>query len=188
MQRLLFRPVHRTILARLRLLPGERFLEVGCGTGNLSLAAAAVTGLAWGVDPAARMVEVARSKPAPAGARVRFLLAAAESLPFRDGTFDAAASSISMHHWVDVDAGLRELRRVLRPGARAVVADIGPRGLGKAVALLTGSRRRHQGDVWVPEELAGAVRRAGFADVRLLVGPFLADVVAFVSARVSEGR
>lgn len=186
-QRWFFRPVHATVLHALGLAPGERFLEVGCGTGTLTLAAATATGWAEGADPAPGMVEVARSKPPPPGARVRFLVAAAESLPYADETFDAAATSISMHHWVDPAAGLAELRRVLRPGGRLVAADVAPRGVGRLLASATALGRRHKGSAWDPMALAELVRDAGFRRVRLLRGGGIATMVAFVAAEKEAG-
>ncbi len=185
-QRWFFRPVHRRILETLALRSGERFLEVGCGTGNLALAAAGITGSAIGVDPAPKMIAVARSKRPPARARVEFLVGAAESLPFPDAAFDAAASSISMHHWVDPAAGLREIRRVLRPGGRAVVADVGTRGVGRPAAFLSGLTLPGHARPWVPEELARVVQRAGFVRVRLLRRGAMSRIVAFVAAE-TEG-
>ena len=176
-----FRPVHEIVLGASALRRGERFLEVGCGTGNLTLAAAARTGFAVGVDPAPRMIEVARRKPV-AGHEVSFLVGAAESLPLPDGAFDVAASSISMHHWVDALAGLREMRRVLRPEGRLVVADIAPHGLGWALAMPIGLAKRGHGGGWEPEELGLLVRRAGFADVRVRRRGRLSKVVAVVAA------
>jgi ubiquinone/menaquinone biosynthesis C-methylase UbiE len=180
-QRWFFRPVHRLLLQALDLRPGERFLEIGCGTGNLTLAAAAVTGSAVGVDPARRMIEVARSKE-PSGGRVEFLVGAAESLPFPDVAFDAAASSISMHHWVDPVAGLREVRRVLRPGGRLVVADVAPTGLGWALGLTIGVAKRGHGGGWEREELAETVQLTGFERVRIRRPSRLGSLVAVVAA------
>lgn len=181
-QRWFFRPVHEIVLSALRLVPGERFLEVGSGTGTLTLAAAATTGDAVGVDPASRMVEEARRKPVPPGARVAWVVAAAEKLPLPDESFDVAASSISMHHWVDLAAGLGELHRVLRPGGRIVLADVAPRGLGRAAAAVTGLGSRRDHSAHDPDELARAVADARFSYVRVLRSGAMSRLVAFIAA------
>jgi len=181
-QRWFFGPVHRTMLSALRLVPGERFLEVGSGTGTLTLAVAATTGSAVGVDPAPRMVEEARRKPVPPGATVAWVVAAAEELPLPDESFDVAASSISMHHWVDLAAGLRELHRVLRPGGRIVLADVAPRGIARAASAVGGLGSRRDHSAHDPDELARAVGAAGFSKLRVLRRGALSHLVAFIAA------
>jgi ubiquinone/menaquinone biosynthesis C-methylase UbiE len=177
-----FRPVHRTVLQALDPTPGDRFLEVGSGTGTLTLAVAAVTGWAEGADPAPRMIEVARRKRRPPGTRIGFVVAAAESLPYADEAFDLAATSISMHHWVDPSTGLAELRRVLKPGGRLVVADVAQHGIGRPISALTALGRRHGGSAWDRRALAELVRDAGFVRVRLRRRGLITTMVAFVAA------
>lgn len=110
------------------LKPGERFLDVGCGTGVLTRMAAGIvgaSGLALGIDPAPRMIAVAR-KNAAGGSRAEFRLATIERLPFESGSFDVAVASLMLHHLppdLKLD-GLREVYRVLRPGGRLIVVDL----------------------------------------------------------------
>jgi SAM-dependent methyltransferase len=109
---------------------GARVLEVGCGPGHLSTRLAhhgfEVTGL--DLDPA--MIARARANTDRAGnrggRRPSFLVGNVASLAFPDRSFDLVVSSLSMHHWADPTAGLAEIGRVLRPGARALIWDFRP--------------------------------------------------------------
>jgi ubiquinone/menaquinone biosynthesis C-methylase UbiE len=113
-----------------RLQPGERVLDVGCGTGTLAIAAkkhVGATGTVTGIDPAAEMVERAMRKAERASADVAFRTAAAEDLPFANGTFDVVLSSMMLHHLPKETrrAGVAEMKRVLKPGGRLLAIDFG---------------------------------------------------------------
>jgi SAM-dependent methyltransferase len=109
---------------------GARVLEVGCGPGHLSTRLARhghdVTGL--DLDPA--MIDRARTNAHRAGGgeerRPSFVVGDVAALPFPDRSFDVVVSTLSMHHWADPTAGLAEIRRVLRPGAPALIWDLRP--------------------------------------------------------------
>jgi ubiquinone/menaquinone biosynthesis C-methylase UbiE len=122
---------------KLRTLPldlagirtGDRVLDVGCGTGDLAIAAARRAGqgaTVVGIDASPEMVEVAREKARKARRAVRFQVEAVEALTFDNGSFDVVLSSLMMHH-LPADLKLRalaEIRRVLRPGGRLVIIDL----------------------------------------------------------------
>jgi SAM-dependent methyltransferase len=110
---------------------GAQVLEVGCGPGRLSIRLARQHGLnVTGLDLDPAMVERARANANRLGngdeRRPSFLVGDAASPAFPDGSFDLVVSTFSMHHWADPTAGLAEIARVLRPGARALVWDFRP--------------------------------------------------------------
>jgi len=117
----------RTIDVALRgpVPPPRRVLDVGCGPGYLlrrlaSLLPEAVALV--GVDASPEVVDVARA--AADDERLRFSQAAAERLPFADGSFDLVVSTTSFDHWRDQQAGLGECARLLTVGGRLVVTDL----------------------------------------------------------------
>ena len=178
--------------ARAVVSSGDRVLDACCGTGDLALAdlhagAARVTGL----DFSERMLERARAK----SSEVEWVQGDALALPFADGSFDGATVGFGVRNLDDLEAGLRELRRVLRQGGRLGILEITrPRGLlrpfyklwfdgliplagkllpgGSAYTYLPASVRRF------PEakDFAGLMQSAGFEQVgyRLFAGGIVA--------------
>ena len=111
-----------------QIKPGDQVLDVGCGTGDLTLAAKAAagpTGRVSGIDAASEMIEVARRKAAKAHVEIDFKVDLIERLSFPDNTLDVVLSSLMMHHLPDdlKRAGLAEIYRVLKPGGRLLVVD-----------------------------------------------------------------
>ena len=112
--------------------PQARVLEVGCGPGQLALELARTHGLeVTGLDLDPAMVDRARANVGasfPGGAQLQptFVVGDVAALPFDDASFDLVASTFSMHHWSDREAGLHEIARVLRPGGRALIWDLRP--------------------------------------------------------------
>jgi SAM-dependent methyltransferase len=156
LQPLLYTPVQQAALclaAHHHPTPG-RVLDVGCATGTLLRQAAQRFPEARlvGIDPAPRMVAAARAAT-PAGLPIHFVHACAEHLPFADGSFDLAISTLSFRHWDDQAAGIAQIRRVLTAGGVLTLADdfaIRPgRTVGASPPVATGSKqppRRHPRD------------------------------------------
>lgn len=112
----------RETLARLRLKPADRLLDVGCGTGALlgHLSASHPTARLFGVDPVPEMLAMARRRLPPA---IRLAAGWAERLPFESGRFDVVVSCNVFHYIRQPMTALREMNRVLRPGGQLVMTD-----------------------------------------------------------------
>jgi demethylmenaquinone methyltransferase/2-methoxy-6-polyprenyl-1,4-benzoquinol methylase len=161
--------------------PGDRVLDACCGTGDLAVEDERRGGRVVGLDFSEPMLERARKK---SGA-IEWVQGDALALPFEDASFDAATVGFGVRNLADLEGGLHELARVLRPGGKLAVLEITrPKGLlkpffrlwfdvlvpfagrvlpgGKAYTYLPASVRRFPG----PDDLSTLLERAGFADVR----------------------
>lgn len=131
------------VLSLAGIEPGQRVLDVGCGTGTQTVAIARAVGTGGavtGVDVAPEMLAVARRKAARAGVAVEFHPAEASALPFPDRSFDRVLMCMAMHMVPEAEraACVGELARVLAPGGRLALIDYaGPH------ALRVGMMARH---------------------------------------------
>jgi len=171
----------RRLTAHAVVRPGDRVLDACCGTGDLALAARAAGGEVVGLDFSKAMLERARQK----SSSVEWVHGDLLALPYEDESFDVATVGFGIRNLEDLDAGVRELARVLRPGGRLGCLEITrPRGAlrpffrlwfdglvplagkllagGEAYTYLPASVRRFPG----PEDLGAAIERAGFTAVR----------------------
>ncbi len=168
-----------------RVGPGDRALDVATGTGDLAIELAGRGAEVVGSDFSEGMLDVARGK----ASQLRWEQANALALPYEDGSFDAATVGFGARNFSDLERGLREMARVVRPGGRIVVLEITtPQRpplstffslwfdrvvplLGKLAAepeaytYLPSSVKRFPG----PEALAGVLAGAGLTDVRWIL-------------------
>lgn len=170
------------------LQPGETLLDVGCGTGGVTLPAkrrVGNKGSAAGIDPSPEMIAVARRKAQRAGLEIDLRVGVIESLPFPDGTFDVVTASLMMHHLprhLQVK-GLAEIRRVLKPGGRILIADMIKPSTSLRKGFFTTLPLHHRHTQFAAEDLLQLLIEARFEDVKQLNARFLA--IGFVRAKKS---
>jgi demethylmenaquinone methyltransferase/2-methoxy-6-polyprenyl-1,4-benzoquinol methylase len=185
---------------------GSRALDVCTGTGDLAFELSqrvGPSGVVTGVDFSEQMLERARAKAAARGSDVTFQQADALELPFADDAFDAATVAFGARNLADLDRGLAEMTRVVRPGGTVVVLEITtPRRLralhgvwfdrlvprvgaligrdGAAYGYLPASAKRFP----QPDALAAQMTSAGLRDVRHRT--FMGGIVAMHHGRVTR--
>jgi len=115
-------------LARLAVAPGTRMLDVACGAGQIAIPAARAGAQVTGVDIASNLIEQARVRAKAESVDVRFDEGDAETLPYKDASFDLVASLIGAMFAPQPERVAAELIRVCRPGGRIVMANWTPEG------------------------------------------------------------
>ena len=175
-------PVADDLIAVADLQPGERVLDVACGTGVVTRLAAERVGAAGsvtGLDINPGMLAVAASATPP-GLSIDWQEANAESIPLPDGAFDVVLCQMGLQFVPGKLAALREMRRVLASGGRALISVPGPKP--PLFAILTDALARHLspeaasfGDLVFSmhdvDELKELMRSAGFRKVEVEAKP-----------------
>ena len=163
---------------------GQAALDVGCGAGHLSFALAPSFKRVVALDPSPGMREVAAQTARARGLpQVETREGGAESLPFEDFAFDLVGTRFSAHHWRNLEAGLREMRRVLRPGGQVLVIDT----LGhedplvdthlQSIELIRDPSHVRNRSI---SQWRGLLEAAGFRDVRVRQWPLRLEFASWV--------
>lgn len=161
--------------------PGSRVVDVACGPGTLSFVAAAHGHPVDALDFSPQMIERLEAKKRATGAQITAVVGDGQALPYADATFGAAFSMFGLMFFPDRAAGFRELRRVLVPGARAVVSSWTRLEDNPVLAAMFGALRETMGRLFganapkpgsgemplVTADLCRAEMSAVFADVEV---------------------
>jgi 2-polyprenyl-3-methyl-5-hydroxy-6-metoxy-1,4-benzoquinol methylase len=159
-------------LGLIRLIRGQRILDLGCGNGRLSILLAQSGNAVIGIDNSEEQIRLARSNPAATaapspGGSLEFHQAPMESTGLPDASFDTVILSQSLHHAAKPKEALAESRRLLAAGGRILILDL----------LAHGEEwmRTRFGDFWLgfsQADLEGWLKDSGFADVHFeITGP-----------------
>ncbi len=127
-------PVARRVIEMAEIGPGERALDVACGTGNAALLAANAGASATGLDRSERLVSVAAARAAAENIHAHWVTGDLEQLPFADGSFELAISIFGVIFAQDPQRAISEIVRVLVPDGRALITTWIPEGGLDAVA------------------------------------------------------
>ena len=120
--------MHVAIAEALAPQPDERWLDVGCGAGNLCELAAGAGADVTGIDLSTRLIEVAKARAEAGGFGIDYRVGDAENLDVEDASFDVVSSSVGMIFAPDHAAAARELARTTRPGGRLGFSAWTPEG------------------------------------------------------------
>ena len=175
----MFTPWAHDLIARAGLKPGERVLDMACGTGIVArLAAGQIGDLGHvvGADLNPAMIEIARAHASASGARVEWQEANAMALPWDEGSFDVVLCQQGLQFIPDKEAALREMYRVLEPGGRLALSvwrslqhapweRIIAEALERHVSPEAGAGMRTSPSFGDAEALRALITKAGFREV-----------------------
>jgi len=189
------KPAERLVV-NAKIIPGQRVLDVACGTGWATMAAARAvgnTGRVIGIDIADKMLDVARGKAASAGlSNVEYRLGDAEALEFNDATFDVVICATAIYLLRDIPKTLHEWRRVLKAGGTVAFSSYGKNHLQPVSRLLLERLDRYggqappvrqpSGKTGTPYKCRELLKRAGFEDIEITkeqLGDYLQDTTVY---------
>lgn len=179
------RPNSRMVIEMAKIKSGDKVLDVGCGTGSLTLTAKSyvgASGSAYGIDASPEMIDVARKKAKRSSTETIFEVGLIEKISYPDATFDVVISRLVIHHLPDdlKRKAFAEIYRVLKPGGLLFIADFNPPSnpvFAHIVLALVGHRMMQTNVSAIPPMLM----ETGFVDVAS--GPTHSAILAFVSAK-----
>ncbi len=187
----------RRALDSVALGPGDRLIDLACGTGDLAELAVARGATVWAVDFAGEMLRGGQRR----GIAAHWVQGDAERLPFRDGAADCLSCGFALRNFASLPAALAEMARVLAPGGRLALVEVDrprhralraahrlyfdslvPR-VGAVLSDRDAYRYLPESTVYLPEaeELRAQIERAGFASVRK-------DTLLFGAAQLLTAR
>lgn len=186
------RTLRETTVNLAQVKPGDCVLEVGCGTGTLTLAAkrqAGPSGKVFGIDIIPGMIELSQRKAAQANEDVTFQLGGIDDIPFSENQFDVVMCSFMIFHMSENTRrkGIAEIYRVLKPKGRLLVLDLAlpTQPLPRAIAqMLFGGMLQHD-----LRELLPLMEASGFSDVEFGPAKFRIlglSILAFVRGRTRK--
>lgn len=178
------------------LMPGQRVLDVACGTGWATMAAARIvdeTGKVIGIDVADKLLNIAREKAISEGlSNVEYQIGDAEALEFKDESYDAVLCASSIFLFKDIPKALREWKRVLRFGGIVAFSSFGEDFLAPFAALFLKRLSRYDGQpspnerfgnrVNTPEKCRALLTSAGFENIKIITeqaGFYFRDTTAY---------
>jgi SAM-dependent methyltransferase len=131
-------PEAERFVAGMQLEPGARVLDIACGTGNVTIPFARRGAIVTGVDMTPHLLDEARARASREGLAIRFDEGFAETLPYRDGSFDVLVSMFGIMFSPLPAAVVSEMARVLKPGGRLALANWTPSGFGGKMHAVVG--------------------------------------------------
>ena len=129
--------IHERVIDTLAPSPGDRWLDLACGTGAIAERAASAGADVTGLDLSPALIETAKERAAEQGLDIEYRVGDAENLPFEDGSFGKVSSTFGIMFAPDHEAVARELARVTATGGRLALANWTPQGgLGKMFKVM----------------------------------------------------